>query len=467
MPETLTAPDPSVHQHGLETGPAASVDMSGAPTQIRGLDVGGLREVPEDGKVLQDFGEMGEEAGPAQEGLGMIALSGSEVEVPPLAIERGFDEPEASESLAPPAPVPPIQTPEHPEIMQSVFELARNVDVPLGRRIEALKTYVQNQEAKEDTRPGETLDEYLARLDRVTAGEEHLWSPELKYAKETLHSLELMRGPERETDSQSASQTTEVAQPNPVSETIDDQAEPEPELPSSKAASSQTIPSNQTTQKPTNSSTQTNASNTGTNSNTSTNTNNTNTSNNTNSNSSNTTQQQTQTTPTPTPPSPSPKPNQKSQQPANPTVQAAQAAAAAQAGQGGFGGAEAAAVQSTAHRETGATPISTADMGPGQEAGEEKGFVDTLSLEDQTIWENIVRINDQFKDGEVSEALTSLEKNFNEENAAIVMSRAQKSAQARQGRGDVFGARQQQMLAANLAQLTGHVLGKDIFSRVA
>lgn len=454
MPETISVQDPAVHQHGLETGPAASVDMSGNPTEIRGLDdASGLREaVPEDSKVLQDFGEVGEEAGPAQEGLGMIALGGSEVEVPPLAIEQGFDEPEVSESLAPPAPVLPIQTPEHPEIMQSVFELARNGDVPIEKRIEALETYVRNQEAQEDTRPGETFEQYMDRMDRVTAGQEHLWSPELRYAKETLASLRMMRGPERDRDSQAATQMPEATSSTSVTETIDP-AEPEPEITTTQTISSQPASSNQSAQKPNNTTTQTNTSNTNTNTST----------NNSSSNTSNT-NQQTQTKsspPTPKPsPSPSSKPSQKNQ-PANPAVPAAQAAAAAQAGQAGFGEAAAATALVVAQK-TNSTPVPIADVGPTPETGKEQGFAGTLSPEDQIIWEDILRINEEFKDGDVSVALTSLEKNFNKENARIVMDRVEESARVRQENGDELGARRQIKLAKNLDLLAGHVFGERV-----
>jgi hypothetical protein len=446
MPETVSAQDPSVHQHGLETGPAATLDMSGAPTEVRGLDdISGLREsVPGDDKALQSLGETdGQLRQTAQEDFGRIALDNSDVELSPSAAEE-LEGVSLSDSLTPWESVPPIQTPEKPEIMESVFDLARNDDVDIEKRIEAIETYVKNQEAKEDrAQPGETLDEYLARLDRVTSGQEALWSPELKYARQVLQSLKALERPEDQTANSSPTKPSAASASNSTTGTTNS-AKP-------GLGSSQTTPSHQTAQKPNTSGAPANSSNTSTSTTTTT-----------------TGQQQSQppgtTTQTSTP-SPSPTPTPQKQQPQVPSAAPAEQAAAAQATQGGFDQAEAS--QSAAQVENESKYAPTTSIEPNREEySGEKNFIDTLSQEDQTIWGDILRINEQHKDGEVSEALDALQKDFTPENAGLVMGRVERSALKRQNRGDVFGARQQKILATNLDQLAGHIFGRSI-NRVA
>ncbi len=461
MAETLQD-DPSVHQRGLQVRPAASPKTSGAPTDVRGSDnFNGLKEAgPADGKVLESLGRFGENTPTTQEGLGQIALNGSGIETSPQSsMDNGTENADADQpglnsekldALAERAQsllkgtsprhfgqdiqrlsaslgetqqagtkevksqtnplisteIPPIQTPENPAVMQSVFELANNPKVDIDTRILAIKAYIKKQEAKEDQGPpGETFEEYKARLGRITSGQERGWSPELKYAKEVLLALKALRRPEDQGADHVTHEANDTQPPITTNEpklAPEEKSTQEPEHEDASYSGTEVVDYEEpeTYEEAVEKITQKK-------------------------------QQE--------PPVPQPVP----QQVPNLSLESDQIGKLNSLG-------------TLAPTKTGESTTST------QPNETQRDLVDTLKAGDKNLWDEIVRIDTQQNDGEVSEGLRRLKDSFTSEGARKVVSIAEARATERSEGGDVPGAKQLKRLARDVRKLNEHVSGVTI-----
>lgn len=329
-----------------------------------------------------------------------------------------------------------LRLPEGPAMMQSLFELATNPNVDLETRIAAIETYVKNQEAREDQGPpGETIDEYYARLDRITSGQESAWSPELKYAKEVLLTLKTLRGSgSQQANSPTTSQTGSTQTNGSAAGTPKSKPLPKP-----KPAAN---PSPTQAQKPKSQSQQTSSTPSGTNA----------------------TQQQTPVSnQTAAPQSPN-----HTQQQKNPKAQATQPVqpvppqAQAAAGNLSFGGSD----------QTGApaSPEKPKQMKPEQSITstepyreDQKSVTEQLGGADKQLWDAAARLEQQQSyDDELSQRFRELKDDFTSQRAAKVVDLAERRAQKLAEVGNISDANNMTELAEDVIKLNERISGVSL-----